>query len=231
MKKLFLAMATCTTILCSCNNSTESTNSECNNAAENPLKVAYSETTINDKEGKSVLIVSASPRKGGNTDLLADEFAKGATEAGGKVEKVFLADYDLKFLSEEGAENPKESMRETDNWKLTEKFLAADVVVLASPVYYMNVTDRMKTFIDGTFLAYGDERMGGKEYYYLTACADNEEFTAECVFQGLRGFVYCLPNSTERGYVGSIGIGRKGAVVGTKYMQEAYELGKTINKK
>ena len=37
---------------------------------------------------KNVLILSASPRKGGNSDLLCDQFAKGAEEAGHKVEKI-----------------------------------------------------------------------------------------------------------------------------------------------
>lgn len=36
---------------------------------------------------KNVLILSGSPRKGGNSDILCDEFAKGATEAGHNVEK------------------------------------------------------------------------------------------------------------------------------------------------
>lgn len=62
--------------------------------------IPYSETTVNKKDGKNVLVISSSPRRGGNTDLLADEFVRGAKEAGGKVEKVFLADLNLEFLSE-----------------------------------------------------------------------------------------------------------------------------------
>ncbi len=41
---------------------------------------------------KNILILSASPRKGGNSDLLCDQFAKGATEAGHDVEKIRLAE-------------------------------------------------------------------------------------------------------------------------------------------
>lgn len=196
----------------------------------NPLVVPYSATTTNSKEGKNVLVVSSSPRRGGNTDLLADEFVRGAVEAGGIVEKVFLCDYDLSFLSEEGASSPKDDPHTSDAWRLVEKFLAADVVALAAPVYYMNVNDRMKTFIDATFLAWGDKRMENKEYYYLTACAQNDDKTAECAFQGFRGLTWCLDGSVERGYVRAIAMGRKSAVIGTQYMQEAYELGKTINK-
>ena len=46
---------------------------------------------------KNVLILSTSPRKGGNSDLLADAFAAGAREAGHEVEKVCLYDKDIAF--------------------------------------------------------------------------------------------------------------------------------------
>lgn len=39
---------------------------------------------------KNILILSGSPRKGGNSDLLCDEFMRGAIESGNQVEKVFM---------------------------------------------------------------------------------------------------------------------------------------------
>lgn len=45
---------------------------------------------------KKVLIISGSPRKGGNSDILCDEFAKGAKEAGHQVEKVRLQELTVK---------------------------------------------------------------------------------------------------------------------------------------
>lgn len=41
---------------------------------------------------KKVLVISASPRKGGNSDTLCDEFMKGAIDSGNTVEKIFLRD-------------------------------------------------------------------------------------------------------------------------------------------
>ena len=41
---------------------------------------------------KKVLILSGSPRRGGNSDLLCDEFLRGARESGHEVEKIFLRD-------------------------------------------------------------------------------------------------------------------------------------------
>ena len=192
--------------------------------------IPYSDVTVNKKEGKNVLVISSSPRRGGNTDLLADEFVRGAQEAGGKVEKVFLADLDLVFLTADGANNPHSVPRDNATGQLVEKFLAADVLCMASPTYYMNVNDRMKTFIDATFLAWGDERMGNKEYYYITACAQDADDTAEWCLNGFRGFVMCMPNPTERGSVKATSMGRPGAVAGTRYMDEAYQLGLSINK-
>ena len=48
---------------------------------------------------KNVVILSASPRRNGNSDILCDEFMKGATEAGHDVEKIFLADKNIKYCT------------------------------------------------------------------------------------------------------------------------------------
>lgn len=233
MKKLLLLTATVVLlgILSSCSSEQTSPAETSRGASLAEVSgIKYSATTVKPKEGKRVLVISSSPRRGGNTDLLADEFVRGAQEAGGNVEKVFLADLDLQFLTDQGANDPHSVDRNNPTGVLVEKFLAADVVCLASPTYYMNVNDRMKTFIDATFLAWGDERMGNKEYYYITACAQSSTETAEWCLNGFRGFVMCTENPTERGYVSAISMGRPGAVKDTKYMQQAYELGLSINK-
>lgn len=46
---------------------------------------------------KKILVISTSPRKGGNSDALADEFVRGAQEAGNQVEKVTLYDKTIGF--------------------------------------------------------------------------------------------------------------------------------------
>lgn len=227
-------MAAISLLSCSNNGKAQDIATETSNGASlaNVAGIKYSETTLNKKEGKRVLVISSSPRKGGNTDLLCDAFVKGAMEAGGDVEKVSLADYNLNFINEETANTFHRTASDSisDNGLLVDKFLAADVVVLSSPTYYMNISDRMKTFIDATAIAFGDKRMEGKEYYYITACADRSEETSEWCFNGFRGFVMCIPQSVERGYVRAIGMGQPGAVKDTEFEKQAYELGKTINK-
>lgn len=46
---------------------------------------------------KNVLILSGSPRKGGNSDTLCNQFMKGAQEAGNEVEKIFLRDKKVNY--------------------------------------------------------------------------------------------------------------------------------------
>lgn len=188
--------------------------------------IPFSATSSLQKANKKVLVISASPRRGGNTDLLCDEFVKGAQEAGGTVEKIFLDDYKIDFFHERHATAPDSVLTEGDQAPLlVQKMAEADIIVLSSPVYYMNIDGQLKTLMDR---CYRNKGLAGKEFYYITACADNDEATAETAIYAFRGFVVCLPDPTERGSVKAIGMGRKGAVADSQYLKEAYELGKTI---
>lgn len=95
--------------------------------------INFSETTTVQKENKYVLIISGSPRKGGNTDLLCDAFARGAEEVGGRVEKIFLADYRIDYFSEadEQRVGNRANEAEDDVPVLVDKMVRADVIVLA----------------------------------------------------------------------------------------------------
>lgn len=195
---------------------------------ENRYGIRYSDTSTIKKAHKNVLVISASPRRGGNTDLLCDEFVRGAKEAGARVEKIFLGDYDIKFFQEADERHVGDSadVATDDAPMIVRKMMDADIIVLASPVYFMNINGQMKTLIDRTYSHFME--LKDKEFYYITACADNAESTADFAITGFRGFVMCLPNPTERGMIKAIGLGRKGSVKGTAFMQQAYELGKGV---
>lgn len=52
---------------------------------------------MNNKTIKNVLIISSSPRKGGNSDILCNEFMRGALESGIYVEKICIADKKIAY--------------------------------------------------------------------------------------------------------------------------------------
>lgn len=215
---LFLALVVA--MLASCGNSGEPAAAE-----QDRYHINRSDTSTIKKAHKSVLIRSGSPRRGENTDLLCDEFARGAKVAGAQVEKIFVSDYDIRFFQEADERHVADSadVATDDAPTIVRKMLDADIIVLSSPVYFMNIDGQMKTLIDRTYSHYTD--LKNKEFYYITACADNAESTADYAIAAFRGFVMCLPNPTERGMVKAIGLGRKGSVKGTAFMQQAYELG------
>lgn len=76
---------------------------------------------------KKVLIISSSPRKGGNSDALCDEFARGAKDASKEVEKIRLAEKRIKYCTGCYACNGKGACVQKDDMAgILEKMVAAD---------------------------------------------------------------------------------------------------------
>ena len=83
---------------------------------------------------KGILILSASPRKGGNSDLLCDQFAKGAEEAGHQVEKIRVQEKKISpCLACYGCRNTGVCVQKDDMASILDKMVKADVLVLATP--------------------------------------------------------------------------------------------------
>ena len=79
---------------------------------------------------KNVLILSSSPRRGGNSDTLCDEFMQGAIESGHRVEKVFLRDKTIHPCTGCGvcSQYKKPCPQKDDAAEIIGKMLAADVI-------------------------------------------------------------------------------------------------------
>ena len=100
---------------------------------------------------KNVLVISASPRKGGNSDTLCDEFIRGAQESGNHAEKIFLASKNIKYCIGCGVCNTTQKCVQKDDMaEILDKMVEADVIVLATPVYFYTMDAQMKTLIDRT---------------------------------------------------------------------------------
>ncbi|MGN0055513.1 MAG: flavodoxin family protein, partial [Atopobiaceae bacterium] len=94
--------------------------------------------------GKSVLIVSSSPRKNGNSETLADAFAKGAREAGHSVETVHLREKQLGFCRGcLACLKLGHCVIQDDAVEIAAKMHDADVLVFATPVYYYSVCGQL----------------------------------------------------------------------------------------
>lgn len=119
---------------------------------------------------KKVLILSASPRKGGNSDLLCDAFAQGAREAGHEVEKIYVQDQKIgSCMACYGCRSKGVCVQKDDMASILDKLVAADVIVLATPVYFYAMDGQLKTLIDRTLPRYTEIR--GKDFYFIATAA------------------------------------------------------------
>lgn len=176
---------------------------------------------------KNVVILSASPRRKGNSDILCDEFMKGATEASHDVEKIFLADKNIKYCTGCGVCNTTHECVQKDDMKeILVKLLKADVIVMASPVYFYTINAQMKTLIDRIVPQYTS--LSNKKFYFIITAAETDLNMMERSIECFRGLLDCLKNPTEKGVIYGVGAWQKGEIKGTKAMKEAYEMGKNV---
>ena len=177
---------------------------------------------------KSVLIISASPRKGGNSDTLCDQFAKGAKEAGNDVEKLRLSELHIEYCSAcYACKKQGHCVKQDDMEYVLDKMRAADVIVLATPVYFYTMNAQLKTMIDRTLGGAQKPGLEDKEFYLIATAADGRN-AMERTIDGIRGYLECLPGAKERGVIYGAGAWQIGDIIGKPAMQQAYEMGRTI---
>lgn len=177
---------------------------------------------------KKVLILSASPRRGGNSDLLCDQFMGGAKEAGNQAEKIFLRDRKIKYCTGCGTcqENGGKCVQKDDMAEILDKMVAADVIVMATPVYFYTMNGQMKTLIDRTCPRYTE--ISNKEIYFIVAAADTSKKAMERTLEGFRGFTSCLSGAKEKGVIYGTGAWKMGDIKRSKAMTQAYEMGENV---
>lgn len=177
---------------------------------------------------KKVLVLSGSFRKHGNSDLLCDEFIRGAKEAGNQVEKIYVNDQKINYCRGCGVCNTTHRCVQKDDMAaVLDKMVNADVIVMATPVYFYTMNGQMKTLIDRTVPRY--EEISGKDFYFIVAAADSSRANMEKTLKGFRGFTEdCLPGAKEKGVIYGTGAWNVGDIKGMPSMKEAYEMGKNV---
>ena len=177
---------------------------------------------------KKVLVLSSSPRRGGNSDLLCEQFIMGSQEAGHKSEKIFLKDKKINYCMGCGTciNKGKSCPQKDDMGEILEKMIAADVIVMATPVYFYTMSAQMKTLIDRTCSRYTE--ISNKEFYFIVTAADNSKKKMERTIEGFRAFTSCLTGPKEKGIIYGTGAWNIGEIKGKPAMKEAYDLGNRV---
>lgn len=178
---------------------------------------------------KKVLILEGSPRPNGNSCILSDEFARGAEESGCDVEKIHITRKKIAGCLGCNAcqRNNGICVQKDDMAEIQEKMTAADVIVLASPIYFYSMTGQMKTMLDRTYAFFN--QLAGKTFCFIITCAAPEESFTETMLAALRGFTCCVPDSIEGGVVLGLGTNDPGDVRQSAAMEKAYQMGRRVS--
>ena len=176
----------------------------------------------------NILILSGSPRKGGNTDLLVEAFVKGASQKH-HVEVVPVRDYKVNPCMGCNAcfRNEQHLCAQKDDMAIIyEKMSQADMLVIASPVYFYGLSAQLKTVIDGCHNPIRDTFKIKKTAILLVGAATLPELFDSILAQ----YQLCLNffKLEDAGRVLVRGVKDKGDIKNTDALNKAFELGQEI---
>ena len=178
----------------------------------------------------NVLILNGSPRKNGNTSALVNAFAEGARAKGNQVDIFFLQGMDIHHcLGCKGGHSDQECpcVQKDDMAKIYPVLKNTDVVVLASPLYYWNVSGQLKTAIDRFYALEendGQHLRGNRKGVLLMSAAGSAFEDSLSYFDHLMEHL----KWENLGHVLSSGNKAAGDIEGKKDLQIAYDLGASI---
>ncbi|MEI6764638.1 MAG: flavodoxin family protein [Bacteroidota bacterium] len=176
---------------------------------------------------KNVIILSSSPRKSGNSNILCEQFMLGVQEAGHHAEMIYFRDKKINYCTGCGTcFNKKSCSQKDDMAEILGKMIAADVIVMATPVYFYTMCGQMKTLIDRTCARYTD--INNKDFYFIITAAVNNKKSLERTVEEFRGFMSCLNSPREKGVIYGTGAWNIGDVKKSDAMNKAYEMGADI---
>jgi multimeric flavodoxin WrbA len=152
---------------------------------------------------------------------------KGAIEANHQVEKVVLAEKKINYCAGcYACRGNGQCAQKDDMAPILDSMIAADVIVLATPVYFYTMCAQMKTVIDRTIARYA--KIANKDFYFIMTAADSNKAALERTIEGFRAFTSCLRGAKEKGIVYGTGAWEIGDILKSRAMKHAYEMGKAL---
>lgn len=180
---------------------------------------------------KKIVILNGSPRKKGNTSALVKKFTEGAESVGNTVTEFFLDKMNINgckgcFGGHSSLECP--CVQKDDMMQIYPAVKDSDVIVLATPLYYWNMSGQIRTAIDRLFALEENDgnllRGNGRACVLLMAAAGNAFDDVLTYYNHLMEHL----KWDNLGYVLAGGNGDIGDIAGKPQLTQAYELGKSI---
>lgn len=177
---------------------------------------------------KNIIVITGSPRNNGNSEILADAFIKGAESSGNNVTKINLNKLKVNSCigcfycsSHDGNCVQRDGMDE-----IYPELRKADMIVLASPIYFCAFTSQMKAFIDRLNVAFA-KQFSIKTSALLTVYADTNTSISEPIIATYKSFIQYL-NWEDKGIIAVQGMENKGDINDHPSLAQAEEFGASI---
>ena len=175
-----------------------------------------------------ILAIVGSPRLEGNTNYLVDQALQEAKKLGAQTEKINIAQYKVNpCLGHDNCASFEACLQDDDTGWILDKFREADGVILATPVYYYNVSAQMKAFIDRNYFLYKHDQKYKAKVLGIIIVAEQigiedtlhtlKQFTDDFNIETTRIFTVC-------GYANKIGDAKNNLPL----LEEARKLGQKM---
>ena len=177
---------------------------------------------------KNILVITGSPRKNGNSDIMANYFIEGAKEAGHEVQRF---DAGRKKIGGCKACNTCYSKGVACSYnddfnELAPMIEQADMIVFASPLYFYSFTAQIKAAIDKMYSLYVGERPLKVNETMLLACAETD---VEKDFDGMVRSYEIMADFLKwenKGHILAVNVSGKGDINGKPILEEVKALGR-----
>lgn len=175
-----------------------------------------------------IVVLEGSPNRHASSNLLAEEFIRGAKEAGHTAEIIDAVHADLPPCTgcvRCGYEGP--CVQKDDMEKFRGQILDADMMVFVTPLYYYGMSAQLKMLVD-RFCAINSSITHKHMKSALLAAAWNaDSWTFEALEAHYRTLVRYL-QMDDQGMVLGKGCGTPSMTARSRYPQLAYELGRSL---
>lgn len=179
---------------------------------------------------KKIVVVSTSLRKNSNSEILANEFVKGAKVNGNEVSIINLKDLKMNFcIGCLSCQKTNKCVIKDDITKdMLDKICDSDILVFVTPVYYYAVSGQLKTFIDRMNPVYNMDYKF-KDIYVISTATEDEKRTFKGISEDIKGFIDCYEGTKLKNKLCAGGL-EKGSDVKKRadLLKMAYEMGLKI---
>ena len=175
-----------------------------------------------------IVMIKGSPHKKGSSNLLAEQFAKGAQEAGHTVIEIDAAHMDIHpCLGCEHCGMNGSCAQKDDVQQIRDALLSADMAVFVTPVYYFGMSAQLKMVID-RFYSYTMKLSDRHLKTALIAAAwDSNADVMPYLVEHYKKLCRYM-NFTDCGQILGTGCGTTSMTKSSPHMAEAYRLGKSL---